>query len=65
MSEFLGIDIKTLYDGGFQFYQTVLIHKLLEAIAMGHCNRLPTTTKVEATLGTDYNCAEADIYWNN
>ena len=25
VSEFLGIDIKTLDNGGFQFYQTVLI----------------------------------------
>ena len=29
VSEFLGIDIKTLNDGGFQFFQTVLIRKVL------------------------------------
>ena len=31
VSEFLGIDIKTLDDGGFQFCQTGLIRKVLEA----------------------------------
>ena len=29
VSELLVIDIKTLDDGGFQFYQTGLIHKVL------------------------------------
>ena len=32
VSEFLGIDIKTLDNGGFQFCQTGLIRKVLEAI---------------------------------
>ena len=29
VSEFLCIEIKTLDGGGFQFYQTILIHKVL------------------------------------
>ena len=53
VSEFLGIDIKTLDNGGFQFCQTGLINKVLEATGMEHCNGLPTPTKVEAPLGTD------------
>ena len=59
MSEFLGIDIKTLDDGGFQFCQTGLIRKVLEAIGMEHSNGLPTSTKVEAPLGTDANGSKA------
>ena len=55
MSEFLGIDIKTLDDGGFQFCQTGLIRKVLEATGMDYCNWLPTPNKVEAPLGTDIN----------
>ena len=39
--EFLGIDIKTLDDGGFQFFQTGLIRKFLEDKGMEHCNGLP------------------------
>ena len=65
MSEFLGIDIKTLDDGGFQFYQTGLIFKVLEATGMEHCNGLPTPTEVEALLGTDANGYEARRYWTN
>ena len=56
MSELLFIDIKTLNGGVFQFYQTVLILKLLEATGMDHCNGFTTPTKVEAPLGTDSNC---------
>ena len=59
MSEFLGIDIKTLDYGEFQFCQTVLILKVLEATGMDHCNGLPTPTKVDAHLGTDMNSSEA------
>ena len=55
MSEFWVIYIKTLDDGGFQFFQTGLIHKVLEATGMEHCNGFPTPTKVEASLGTDAN----------
>ena len=61
MSEFLGIDIKTLDDGGFMFCQTGLIRKVLEATGMEHCNGLPTPTKVEAPLGTNVNGSEAKI----
>ena len=46
MSEFLGIDIKTLDNGGFKFFQTGLIRKVLEATGMEHSNGLPTPTKV-------------------
>ena len=63
MSEFLGIDIKTLDNGGFQFCQTGLIRKVLEATEMEDCNGSPTPTKVEAPLGTYVNGSEAKIYW--
>ena len=65
MSEFLGIDINTLDDGGFQFCQTGLIRKVLEAIGMEDCNGLPTPTKVEAIIGTYTNGSEAKRYWTN
>ena len=65
MFEFLCIDIKTLDDGGFKFYQTGLIRKLLEAAGIEHCNGLPTTTNVEAPLGADDNGSEAKRYWPN
>ena len=56
MSEFFGIGIKTLDDGGFQFFQTRLIHKILEATGMDHCNGFPKTTKVEANLWNRHEC---------
>ena len=59
MSEFLGIDIKTLDNGGFQFCKTGLIRKVLESTGMVHSNGLPTPTKVDAPLGTDVNGSEA------
>ena len=65
VSELFGIDIKTLDDGGFQFYQTGLIHKVLEDKGMGHCNGFPTPTKVEAPLGIDENGYEDKRYWTN
>ena len=48
-------------DGGFQFCQTGLIRKVLEATGMEHCNKLPTPTKVEAPFVTDVNGSEANI----
>ena len=65
VSELLGIDIKTLDNGGFQFCQTRLIQKVLEATGMEDCNGLPTPTKVEAPLGTDVNGSEANRDWPN
>ena len=65
MSEFLGIDIKTLDDGGFHLFLTVLIHKVLEAILMDNCNGLSTPTKVDAPLGTEANGSEANRYCTN
>ena len=65
MSEFLGIDIKTLDGGGFQFCQNGLIHKVLQATGMEHCNGFPTTTKVEATLRIDTNVYEDKIYFTD
>ena len=65
MSEFLGIDIKTLDDGGSQFCKTVLIPKVLEATGTEHWNGLPTPTKVDSPLGTDANGSEANIYCSN
>ena len=61
VSEFLVIDIKTFNYGGFNFCQTGFIRKVLEATVMEYSNGLPTTTKVEAPLGTDANCSEAKI----
>ena len=58
MSEFLGIDIKTLDDDRFQFFQTRLIRKVLEATGMEHYNGFPTPNKFEAPLGTDANGSE-------
>ena len=51
MSEFLVIYIRTLYDGGFQFYITRLIHKVLGSTVMEHFNGFPTPTNIEAPLG--------------
>ena len=65
VAEFLGIDIKTLDDGGFKFYQNVLIRKVLEATVKEHCNRLPITTKVEAPLAIYMNGSEAKRDWPN
>ena len=65
MSQFWGIDMKTLDDGGFQFCLTGLIRKGLEATGMDHCNGLPTPTKVEAPLGTDANFSEDKRDWPN
>ena len=59
VSEFLVIDIKTLDDGGFQFFQNGLIRKVLEATGIEHCDGFPTPTKVEEPLGTDVNGTEA------
>ena len=63
VSELLGIDIKTLDDGGFQFCQTGLIRKVLESTGMEHSNGLPTPNKVDAPLGTDVNGSEAKRDW--
>ena len=65
MSELLGIDIKKLDNGGYQFFQTGLISKVLEATGMESCNGFPTTTKVEAPIRTDENGFETNRYWNN
>ena len=65
VSEFLGIHIKTSDNFGFQFYQTGLIHKVLEATVMDHCNGFLTPTKFQADLGIDTNVSEDKIYWPN
>ena len=57
------IDIKTLDDGVFQFCQTGLVQKVLEATGMDHCNGFPTPTKVDAPLGSDANVSEAKRDW--
>ena len=61
MSEFLGIDINTLDNSGFQFFQTRLIRKVLKATGMENSNGLPTPKKVEAPLGKDVNGSESNI----
>ena len=65
VSEFLGIDIKTLDDGGFQFFQTGFILRFLEATCTEHYNGLPTPTKVESPIGTYINGYEAKRDWTN
>ena len=58
MSEFLGIDIKTLYESILQFYKNVLINKILEVRGMDNCNDFPISTKVNAPIGTANNILE-------
>ena len=65
MSEFLGIDIKKLDDGGFKYLKTGLIHKVLEATGMETCNGLLTPTKIDAPLETDVDGSEAKRDWPN
>ena len=65
VSEFLGIYIKMLDNGVFDFCLTVVIHKVLEATEMDHCNGLPTHTKVGAPLVTDDNGSEDNRDWTN
>ena len=50
--EFLCIDMKKFDNGGFQFYQTGVIHKFLEATVMEHCNGFTTHNKVQVGSGT-------------
>ena len=50
MYELLGFGTNTLDDYGFQFYQTGLIYKVLEATEIDYSNGLPTPTKVDAPL---------------
>ena len=63
MSRFLGIDIKTLDNGGFQFCQTGLIRNVLESTWMEDCSGLPTPTKADVPLVTDANDSETKRYW--
>ena len=65
LSEFLGIDINTLYDVGFKFYQTGLIQNVFEATGMDNCNGFPTTTKIKVYPGTEKNVHKYKIYWSN
>ena len=65
MSEFLGIDIKKFDNGGFHFYQTGLIQKVLEITGMENWNGLKTPSKVEAPLGTFANGYETNRYYPN
>ena len=65
VSEFLGIDIKTLDDGIFHFYQTGSIRKVSEAIWTHYFNELSTPTMFETPLGTDQNSPESKIDWQN
>ena len=48
----------------FQPYKPLSLDKskFLEATGMEHCNRFPTSTKVEAPLVTDENGSECNIY---
>ena len=57
--------MKTLDYGGFQFYQTGLIPKVLKSTGMEYFNGLPTPTNVKANIGTDKNGSEANRYFPN
>ena len=59
MYESLNINIKTFYDGLFQFYQTGLLRKVREATGMDRCKGSPIPTKVESPLVIDNNSSEA------
>ena len=63
MSEFFVVYIKTLHNGAFQFYQNLLIQKVLDDIDVEHCNRFTTLTKVEAPIGAYDNCSKAKRYF--
>ena len=63
--EFLCIDINTLDDGWFQFYQTGLIRRFLGSKEIDHCNGFPTPTKIEAPPETCENGFEDNIDWPN
>ena len=65
VSEFLYVVINTLDYGGFQFYQTGLIHKVLEATRIHDCNEFPKTTNFESRLGTDDNGPDTKRYCPN
>ena len=65
MFDFLGIDIKTLDDGEFQFCKNGLIRKVLEATGIENSNGLPKPTKVDAPLKTDADSSEDKRYWPN
>ena len=63
--KFLCIDIKTLDNNGFQFFQIGLIRKVLESTGIERCNRLLTPIKVEAPLGKYTNGYEDKVDWTN
>ena len=63
--EFLVFYIMVLDYDGFQFYQTILIHKVLESTGMEHWNGFPTPMKFDAPLGTEVNGFEAKKDWPN
>ena len=65
MFELLGVDVKKLDDGGFQFYQTGLIRKFFEATVIVHFNGFTAPTKVGAPLETDDNGYKAKRNWTN
>ena len=65
VSDLLVIEMKTWDNVGFQFYQTVLIHTVLEATCMDHFNGFTTPTKVDSHLDTDKNGPESKKYWPN
>ena len=57
----VGIDIKKLNDGGFQFYQSVLVWNVLKSNVTDNCNGFPTPTKVDAPVWTFENGPEDKI----
>ena len=65
MHELLGICINIFDDGRFQFYQTGLVLKVLEATWMDNSNGLPVPKKVEAYIGTYENVTGDRKYWTN
>ena len=57
--------MKTLDDGGSQFYQTGLVRKVLGSTEMEYYNGLSPTTKVEVHIRTNKNFPDAKIDWPN
>ena len=49
--ELLGLDINTLDNGIFQFFQTELILNVLKTTGIEYCNILTTPAMVEEPLG--------------
>ena len=64
ISEYLGIKINYLADGGYKLTQPGLISQILQATSMATCNAKMTPTKVFALLGTNADSKPAKCEWD-